>query len=93
MQLEDNLWRCAGTVDLETLAETLDIDLPLDEEYDTLGGMVFSRFTAIPADGAKPEVDVNGLHVLVEALSEHRVESALVSKILPAVPADSADAH
>ena len=93
VQLEDNLWRCAGTVDLETLAETLDIDLPLDEEYDTLGGMVFSRFTAIPADGAKPEVDVNGLHVLVEALSEHRVESALVSKILPAVPADSADAH
>ena len=80
-QLEDNLWRCDGTVDLETLADALDIDLPLDEEYDTLGGMVFSRLTAIPEDGAKPVVDVNGLHVQVEELSEHRVETALVSKI------------
>lgn len=91
VQLEDNLWRCDGTVDLETLADTLDIDLPLDEEYDTLGGMVFSRMTAIPEDGSKPVVDVNGLHVQVEELSEHRVETALVSKILPpdfAAPAE-----
>lgn len=83
VQLEDNLWRCSGTVDLETLADALDMELPLDEEYDTLGGMVFSRFTAIPADGSKPAVDVYGLHVQVEELSEHRVELALVSKILP----------
>ena len=82
-QLEDNLWRCSGTVDLETLAETLNVELPLDEEYDTLGGMIFSRFTAIPDDGSKPEVDVSGLHIQVEAVSEHRVETALVSKILP----------
>jgi putative hemolysin len=93
VQLEDNLWRCAGTVDLETLAETLDIELPLDEEYDTLGGMVFSRFTAIPDDGAKPEVDVHGLHVKVEELSEHRVESAMVSKILPATAANASEAR
>ena len=83
VQLEDNLWRCDGTVDLETLAEALNIDLPLDEEYDTLGGMVFSRLSAIPEDGSKPEVDVNGLHIQVEELNEHRVESALVSKIHP----------
>ena len=88
VQLEDNLWRCSGTVDLETLADTLDIELPLDEEYDTLGGMVFSRFTAIPDDGAHPIVDVNGLHIQVEELSEHRVESALVSKIIPDAPAE-----
>jgi putative hemolysin len=83
VQLGDNLWRCDGAVDLETLADTLDIELPLDEEYDTLGGMVYSCFTTIPEDGSKPEVDVHGLHVQVEEISEHRIESALVSKILP----------
>jgi putative hemolysin len=36
-----------------------------------------------PEDGSKPEVDVHGLHVQVEEISEHRIESALVSKILP----------
>ncbi|NLI20185.1 MAG: HlyC/CorC family transporter [Clostridiales bacterium] len=83
VQLEENLWRCDGTVDLETLADALDIELPLDEEFDTLGGMIFSRFTAIPEDGSKPEVDAYGLHIQVEELNEHRVEQALVSKILP----------
>jgi len=94
VQLEENLWRCSGTVDLETLADTLHVDLPLDEEFDTLGGMIFSCFTAIPDDGAKPVVDVNGLHIEVEKLSEHRVETALVSKILQATEAEpTAEAH
>ncbi len=89
VQLGDNLWRCDGAVDLETLADTLDIELPLDEEYDTLGGMVYSCFTTIPEDGSKPEVDVHGLHVQVEEISEHRIESALVSKILPPPDAET----
>jgi putative hemolysin len=89
VQLGDNLWRCEGTVDLETLAETLDIELPLDEEYDTLGGMVFSRFSTIPEDGSTPEADVNGLHIQVEKISEHRVETVLVSKILPPSESDT----
>ncbi len=89
VQLEDNLWRCSGTVDLETLAETLGVELPLDEEYDTLGGMVFSCFTTIPEDGSTPEVDVNGLHVKVEEISEHRIETALVSKLLPPPEAEA----
>ncbi len=82
-QLEDNLWRVNGTVDLETLAEALDIELPLKEEYDTLGGMVFSEFSSIPEDGAKPDVTINGLHVQVESILDHRIEKALVSKVIP----------
>jgi len=81
-KLEDNLWRVNGTVDLETLAEELDIVLPLEEEYDTLGGMVFSNFSSIPEDGSKPEVTMNGLHVQVESIVDHRVDKALVSKVL-----------
>jgi putative hemolysin len=89
IQLDDNLWRCNGAVDLETLADTLEIDLPLDEEYDTLGGMVFSCFTTIPEDGSTPEVDVNGLHVQVEQITDRRLETALVSKLLPADNAEN----
>ena len=83
VQISENLWRCEGSVDLETLAETLDVELSLDEEYDTLGGMVLSCFSTIPEDGSKPVVDVNGLHIQVEKIDEHRIETALVSKILP----------
>ena len=81
-QLEENLWRVNGTVALGTLAEALDMELPLEEEYDTLGGMVFSLFSSIPEDGARPDVTINGLRVQVESILEHRIEKALVSKVI-----------
>ena len=82
-QLEENLWRVNGTIALDTLAGALELDLPEELEYDTLGGMVFSLFSSIPEDGAKPEVTINGLHVQVESIADHRIEKALVSKIIP----------
>ena len=88
VQVGDNLWRCDGSVELETLAEELNVQLPLDEEYDTLGGMVFSCFNTIPEDGSTPEVDIHGLHIQVEAITDHRLETALVSIIPPAAPED-----
>lgn len=81
-QLEDNLWRVSGTVDLETLGDALGMTLPLDEEYDTLGGLVFSTFSFIPEDGSTPEVTVAGLKVKVKEICDHRIEKALVSKEL-----------
>lgn len=82
IRVEENTWRIAGTAALEDVAEALDIDLPLEEEYDTLGGLIFNQFTTIPQDGATPEVDVDGLHIQVEKIEDHRVETALVT-VLP----------
>lgn len=93
VRLEDNLWRIDGAAPLEEIAEALDADLPLDDEFETLGGLVFSALTFIPDDGSTPEVDVAGLHISVEKFEEHHVVSALVS-LLPQEnsEADSADA-
>ncbi len=79
-QLEPNLWRVSGGVDLETLGDTLEVQLPLEEEFDTLGGLVYSRMTSIPDDGATPIVEAFGLRIQVEKIEDRRVESALVSK-------------
>ena len=83
-KLEDNLWRINGTAELKTLAEELDLELPLDEEFDTLSGLVFSAFPRIPEEGETPEVTLCGLHIQVESIQDHRVEKALVSKCEPA---------
>jgi len=88
-KLGENQWRVNGTVDLETLAEELNVDLPLDEEYDTLGGMIFSQFDRIPEDGTQPEVTLHGLHVQVENICDHRIEKALVSILTPESAADT----
>lgn len=78
VKLEDNLWRVAGTVRVEELAEALDMDLPEDEDYDTIAGMVFSCLSSIPADGSQPDVEVAGLQIHVEEIRTRRIESVLV---------------
>ncbi len=81
VQLEPNLWRVAGSAELETLAQVLDIRLPDEELADTLGGLVFSCLSVIPEDGSMPDVDACGLHIKVEQLTDRRVEWAMVSKL------------
>ncbi|NLW79944.1 MAG: HlyC/CorC family transporter [Ruminococcaceae bacterium] len=89
-QLEDNLWRVAGDTDIETLEKVLAIKLPDDREYDTLGGLVFSRLSTIPPDGDVVEVDAEGLHICTEPVEDHHVEWALVS-LLPVAPENNDD--
>ena len=79
-RLDDDHWRVSGAIDLETLSEALEIQLPTEEEYDTLGGLVFSRLTEIPADGERPVVACFGLKISVERIADRRVEWAVVEK-------------
>lgn len=93
VRLDDNTWRAEGTADTETLEEQLNIHLPESEDYDTLGGLVYSRFTAIPQDGSQPELDIvctsdgekpeegeyKVMHIRVEKICDRRVESAILT--------------
>ena len=80
-QLEPNLWKIAGSCELEQVAEALELELPEDEESDTLGGLVFAQLSVIPADGAQFAVDACGLHIQVTDFVDRHVEWALVSKL------------
>ena len=80
-RLSDGRWRISGSAELESVAEALDIQLPDDLEYDTLGGLVFSRLTEIPSDGKRPVVECFGLRISVEQIADRRVEWAVVEKL------------
>ena len=88
VQLEDNLWRVSGSVYIDDLAEALDMDLPEDTDYDTVGGMIFSCLHTIPADGTQFDVTVNGLEIHVEKIEDRRIEAALIKKLPPEKPED-----
>ena len=90
IHLEDNLWRVSGSADLEALGEALGMELPENEEYDTLGGLVFAQLAVIPEDGTQLEVQALGLKIQVEELTDRRVEWALVSKVVPQEGEDTA---
>ena len=81
VSLGENLWRVAGSAELEDVAQALDVDFPEEEAAETLGGLVFDRLDVIPEDGSHPVVDADGLHIEVEELTDRRVEWARVSKL------------
>lgn len=56
----DNLWRVAGSCELERVAEATGVQFPEDEESDTLGGLVFAQLSFIPEDGSQFTVDACG---------------------------------
>ena len=79
-QLSDNLWRVSGSLNVEDLGEALDMEIPEDDDYDTVGGMVLSCLRTIPEDGSRPLVHVNGLDIQVEKVEDHRIQSVLIRK-------------
>jgi len=91
IRLEENLWRVAGSAELDDLAEALDVEFPPDEEAETLGGLVFAQLNVIPEDGSHPEVELYGLHIRVEELTDRRVEWATVTKLAPSESEEDAE--
>ena len=85
-EVSPGVWRVSGGADIEEVAEALDVDLPEDLEFDTLGGLVFSQLHTIPQDGPVPDVEACGLHVHVDQVDGFRIVSATVRKCAPQEP-------
>ena len=79
-QVDENVWRVAGSYNIWSLAEMLKIELPDSLEYSTVGGMVYSSLHMIPKDGSKLDVSIHGLKIHVEDIEEHRIKSVLIEK-------------
>jgi len=80
-RLENNLWRIAGGTEIDLIEEKLEIDIPDDVEFDTLGGLIFNALNTIPKDGSKLTVEAYGLSIRVEEIADHRVAWAYVRKM------------
>ena len=93
--LGNDTWRISGSADLEAVAKELNVTLPEDEDYDTLGGLIFSRFRSIPEDGSTPsltlyatedgeapeEGQADSIEIQVETIEDRRIEWARVRVI------------
>jgi putative hemolysin len=74
----------ASVDDLEEVWEDLDLDDLLEDqdEYDTIGGLVFHRIGGVPRPGDVVKVD--GLSITVETTDGRRVSKVLVTRERPA---------
>ncbi len=88
-QLEENKWRVQGTLSIEDLMEEVGVEIPVEREYDTIGGMIFSTLHTIPQDGQTFSVEIYGLRITVTKVEDKRINEAIVEKIEPAEKEDN----
>jgi CBS domain containing-hemolysin-like protein len=78
VQLSDDEARVDGRADVDDLGELFDVDLALEDEdeYDTVGGLVYHRIGGVPKPG--DQIRVHGLTLTVETTDGRRVGKVLV---------------
>jgi putative hemolysin len=78
VSLSDDEARIDGRADVDDLAKLFDIVLSLEDEdqYDTVGGLIYHRIGGVPKPG--DQVLVNGLTLTVETTDGRRVGKVLV---------------
>jgi putative hemolysin len=84
VQLSDDEARVDGRAAIDDLGELFDTDLALEDEdeYDTVGGLIYHRIGGVPKPGDR--VSVDGLDLTVETTDGRRVGKVLVVRRRPA---------
>jgi putative hemolysin len=77
VRLSDDEARIDGRADVDDLGELFDTDLGLEDEdeYDTVGGLIYHRIGGVPKPG--DQVQVDGLTLTVETTDGRRVGKVL----------------
>jgi putative hemolysin len=78
VKLSDDEARVDGRADVDDLSELFDRPIALedDDEYDTVGGLIYHRIGGVPKPG--DQVSVDGLTLTVESTDGRRVGKVLV---------------
>ncbi len=79
---KDGTWLLSGLLRVDEAAQTVGIRLPLDDAYQTLGGLIADRLGRLPVAG--DVVDVDGVSLAVHLMDGRRVDR--VHLVLPRTP-------
>jgi CBS domain containing-hemolysin-like protein len=77
-QLGENVWRLDARLSVDELNEMLGTGLP-NEEWDTLGGLLFGLLGHVPSPGER--VEVEGIRLTAERIRGRRIAKVLVKRL------------
>ncbi len=86
MELDEGIYLCDARVDIEDVNSELGLQIP-DDDFDTVGGFVFSLFGKIPVRYEK--VTHRGVAYIIQNMDGHKIK--MVKIILPGGEKDEAD--
>jgi CBS domain containing-hemolysin-like protein len=71
-KVDEHSWLVEAKINIEELNETLNMDIPTEEDYESLGGFIFSLIGRIPQD--KEEIQYRDLILIVEKVHGQRIK-------------------
>ena len=80
-RLPDGSVRVTARLPVEDLGELFDVELPHDEDVETVGGLLAQALGRVPIPGARADID--GLRLVAEGTTgrRNRIETVLVNRI------------
>ena len=77
----DTVFTIEGTAPLDEVAPLLDITIPDDTEYDTIGGFLTGLLERIPDEDENPEIEFDYVKFTVLSVEERRIASIRAEKL------------
>ncbi|MGL5278065.1 MAG: hemolysin family protein [Cetobacterium sp.] len=77
-EIDDNRYEVDAMLDIETINKNLSIDLPISEDYESLGGLIMSELGKIPAIG--DVVDFEDVKLVVVEVEKMRVSKVEIQR-------------
>lgn len=77
-QLSDHHWRFSGRLEIDYINEEYKLDLPDEDHYDTLGGLIIHHTEEIPEEGEIIELDHYSVKII--RVSNTRIELTEVTR-------------
>ncbi len=77
-KVAENEWLVNARARIEEVNETLGLEIP-EEEFETIGGLVFNKLGKIPRVG--DHIEINGTKIIVEKMRDKRIRKVRIIKL------------
>ena len=78
--INDHQWKVSGNVNIGDLSKELDTEIPVDEDYDTIGGYIYSHLRSIPKDGTTKTIKADNLTFQITKIQNRRIKEVIITK-------------
>lgn len=78
--INDHQWKVSGNVNIEDLSKELNTEIPVDEDYDTIGGYIYSHLRSIPKDGTTKTIKADNLTFQITKIQNRRIKEVIITK-------------
>lgn len=80
-KVDENCYLVDAKIDLDELNDELDMELPVDQSYESLGGFIFNLIGSVPQK--KQEIEYGIYKFIIEKIDRNRIREVLVVKTQP----------